>query len=539
MVGKSFMLVVVFYFLFANFARAIDPQYIFVRKDPMTCNPSDCSQLWDMANPNFDYYPGIVDVYNLVGTHGTNQRKLGIGLVINYNLVDIETLKQSLPTLLFYAKVHSLPLFLSLDGFQWWDNRPDLWNWWDQNAPGFNPDNINNVEWTCWDSSCATKKAWRNWGSEFEVKPHPNLASQAFIAANKSRSRILLNIIANWYNNQLSIDQKWLFGGVATTLEVDIGGNYFYYPNGVSAGGGISRSVQQGYSALKASNMRNSGGAPTSNELNTVVRHYLEEMDKVAVDAGIPRNKVFNHTGGVDLSPNPDIISLNFTTSAATLGAYGSPGWSFYGLVTEFPQNYPGVNNTLNLSGNSEWGSPEWLTHAGNQVDWEKSLRGSLGYRNNRFINMANWEGIRNKPEALAAIRAVLHEENLCWVTSPEVTATLNGKVLTFDWIKGVNNDEIYLNMSNSSALSIGGVLEHINIINDVVTSRNSYSKDLSNGTYYWTFIADGCNNQRKIMHGTIAVGTTLSSVDFLYWFVDYSSSTGIDFVAWRKKFSP
>ena len=31
-----------------------------------------------------------------------------------------------------------------------WKKRPDLWNWFDPNKPGFNPDNKYNVEWHGW-----------------------------------------------------------------------------------------------------------------------------------------------------------------------------------------------------------------------------------------------------------------------------------------------------------------------------------------------------------------------------------------------------
>jgi hypothetical protein len=33
------------------------------------------------------------------------------------------------------------------DGENWWDQAPELWNWWDTSKPGYNASNINNVEW--------------------------------------------------------------------------------------------------------------------------------------------------------------------------------------------------------------------------------------------------------------------------------------------------------------------------------------------------------------------------------------------------------
>ena len=30
----------------------------------------------------------------------------------------------------------SLAVVIALDGFEWWGNRPDLWNFWDPEYPG-------------------------------------------------------------------------------------------------------------------------------------------------------------------------------------------------------------------------------------------------------------------------------------------------------------------------------------------------------------------------------------------------------------------
>ena len=485
-------------------AQNIDPQYIFVRKDPMNCNPSDCSQLWNMDNPDLNLYPGITDVFNKVGTHGNDQRKLGIGVQIIYNEYDFDNVKQSLRSLLIYSKVHSVPIFLSLDGFQWWgdvgrtNGRPDLWNWWDSSGPGYNPDNKNNVEWTCGNSSCAINKSWRNWGSEFEVRPHPNLASRAFIEKNKEKLRELIPIIVNWYNNDLRSDQKWLFGGIALGIEVDIGGNY-YYP-----GGGIANSQQLGFAAINTLGL--SGGITTAN-LNEVIRRYLNELDKFALDSGIPRNKIFNHVGGSDLFPRSN--NLIYQTAEAAVNAYGNPGWSFYSDITQNPQSFSGLSTALNQVNNGEWASPEWLAWAGDYGGWVNSLRNSLNYRNNRFINIANWEGIRDKQYILDALKTVLGESPSCWETSPVMNqTTVSGHNVSLSWTKGDHNDVVYLNISNSNEINVDGGFKNINVANEAVTNRNNWSGTLESGTYWWQLIADGCGDYRRRIYGSFSIAS-------------------------------
>jgi len=487
--------------VFPVFAQVIDPQYIFVRKDPMGCNPSDCSQLWNMDNPNQINLNAINDIYSKIGTKGTNSRKVGIGVVFNYWIGDFEKQKQSLATLLVYSKVHDFPIFLNFEGLGWWNNRPDLYN------------NPNNVEWTCWDVSCAINKSWRNWGSEFEVKPQPNLASPTLIQATKDALNQFIPIIVNWYKD-LPNEKQYLLGGISLGGEVDIGANYYYYPNGVNNGRGLAGSVQLGYAAVKTAGIKSSG-IITEGDINEVVRRYQTALDKTAYDLGIPRNKIYNHNGGKGAAPFMTYpTGVAFENLSGSLNNYAHPGWSFYGDVTANPGNYPNLVDTITQIGNGEWSSPEWLSWTTDYTGWATALRNSLNYRNNRFINVANWEGIRDKPYALQAIRDVANESPACWVTTPQLNISVNGNTATFNWIKGANNDSIHLNVSNTEGFTVSGTLANPNVIVENNTTKTSYTKSgLTAGKYYVILAADGCGNQRKINDNHFVIAAPPTSV--------------------------
>jgi hypothetical protein len=49
------------------------------------------------------------------------------------------------------ARKNDMAVMLHFDLHLAWKKRPDLWNWFDPNKPGYNPDNKNNVEWHGWD----------------------------------------------------------------------------------------------------------------------------------------------------------------------------------------------------------------------------------------------------------------------------------------------------------------------------------------------------------------------------------------------------
>ncbi|MCM8788131.1 MAG: hypothetical protein NC935_08840 [Candidatus Omnitrophica bacterium] len=523
---KSLLFLFLFlcYLFLKNTAEAqnIDPQYIFVRKSPMHCSPN-CSYLW-----NFDYPQNInnqtmLEVVNAIGTRGNDKRKLGIGVEINYNhCYNFTRIKQSLTNLLNTAEQNNVPLFINLNGFQWWGDvvhcpnggRPDLWNWWDPNLPGYNPENKNNVEWSCWQNTCSHNKAWRNWGGgEFVVRPHPNLASRNFIEKSKERLEELLSIIAQWYQ-QLPEEKKWLLGGIANGTEIDIGANYRVYPDNDHPVDNLSLTLQLGYAAIKTASIRASGGPPTSQELNEVIKRYLNELNQFTFQKGIPRSKIYNHAFAIELAPLPFPSPISFPTSNAALNEYGKPGWSFYGGIAFNPQNYSGLINALTIINNTEWASPEWnplIANDNNQYqNWLNALRNTLNFRNLRFINISNWEEIRTDLDILNALKTVLNESPSCWVTGPYLNyPQIQGGNVNLSWIKGENNNAVYLNIATKNEFNLDGTFKTVDIVNSNVTNQSIYNlTNLYPKTYYYLLTASGCNpSQKRLVYGKFVVG--------------------------------
>jgi hypothetical protein len=250
------------------------------------------------------------------------------------------------------------------------------------------------------------KLSWTNWGVQFRRPPGPNLLSPAYISNSINNLNQLLPIVTSWYNS-LPSDKKYLLGGIDFGNELDIGGNYYYLQNGNSyvnqpassdpiyPNDFLAHTSQTGYAALKSGNIKSSGTI-TTQDLNLAVNSYLNTLNKHAYEAGIPRNKIFNHTGGKGSSP--DWIyptSIVFSDLSSSVMPYAYPGWSFYGDITTNPQNSSLLTSALNMIGNSEWASPEWMTGASDKNGWIAALRNTLNHRNNRLLNIANWEDIK------------------------------------------------------------------------------------------------------------------------------------------------
>lgn len=81
-----------------------------------------------------------------VGTRGVGNRLLGFGLPVS----SLEQ-EQQIPTMVEQcfstARRLDMAVMFCFDLHTAWQNRPDLWNWFDPAKPGYNPANRLNVEW--------------------------------------------------------------------------------------------------------------------------------------------------------------------------------------------------------------------------------------------------------------------------------------------------------------------------------------------------------------------------------------------------------
>lgn len=398
-------------------------QYLILNKSGGGTASETCCP-WNWQTPDQITEGAVDEIIQKVGVVPSATNKyLGIGIIIPYlespcpsdicNGNDVQTIQKVLDISL----KKDMPVLIKLDGFSWWETRPDLWNWWDPTKPGYNPENINNVEWTSWDaSSSATKIAWRNWGHQIRVKPHPNLGSLTYIAEKKHKLKQLLPIIKNWFVN-LPPAKKYLFAGVVLDNELSVGVNFTYYPHGndylnqpiaqdpfhyLDPNAGLSFGFEQlGYAAVKSYGIK-SFGTLTASDLNEVIKRHSEMLAQTAADAGLPKDKVFVHGLGNITPNNPDLFSYG-----SIINQNSTAGWSMYEYANN-PSLAPGLSKTL-IQTDQPWGAVEWLpTKAQSEQDWQQALENTLNFKNNKLVALYNWEGMSTNQNALQAIRNVL-----------------------------------------------------------------------------------------------------------------------------------
>jgi hypothetical protein len=403
---KMNLLVIILNLVIISFVSCKEPMPNPPIENPVI--PSKYILINDIKNTDTDFQA----LNNNFGKASGKDIPVGAGFIISYLNASSAACVNTLNSYLALSEKYDVPLLIQLDGESWWDGRPDLWNWWDASAPGYNPANKENVEWTSWSSNDAVKIGWRNWGRQLRVKPMPNLMSPVYRAATHKQLNVLIPIVVNWWK-KLKTEKKYLLVGVKLGWESSIGVNNWYYPNGNSLltqpesndpmyGTNVnnipSRGVTTiGYAAVKTAGIATSGTITGAMQAE-VVRRHLEDWCKLASEKGIPRDRLFTHCGA---------WALGEDNYASAVNQYSCPGWSFYEYAYD-PAKDVTAMNVVKASNAPYWAATEWLFQGtSNQTNWANALRKTLIDANSRYVCIFNWQDVLTRTGALDAVREV------------------------------------------------------------------------------------------------------------------------------------
>jgi hypothetical protein len=360
-----------------------------------------------------------------------NEINVGVGCIFSYLRYDIDKVEESLKRFLAASEKANVPVWIKLDGEQWWEGRPDLWNWWDPSKPGYDPDNVNNVERSHWGEDYALKIAWRDWGRQLRVLPPPNLMSPDYRAACREAMERLVPIIATWYE-KLPDRKKGLFVGLNVGWESGIGTSSYYFPNGNDLldqpesgdppGGGLviddvlSRGQQQiGYAAVSTAGLRKSGDI-TESDLVEVIRRHLLDLSQTARELGIPKDKLYTHSFG---------NAKGEKLYDAAVNEVATPGWSEYWNSTDIMKN-KGVLRNLHRPQLVQWGSVEWLLlyPVDNAQKWYTAIKRTINAPGLKMMCIYNWEIVDKPGSEVIRVTNKVIAEGLDPEPLPEWTGT-------------------------------------------------------------------------------------------------------------------
>ena len=519
--------------LFAGVAAAAlqQPQYVCLNKMYGCTTQDGC---WNENNPTLISQDSIDLFFAAVGgQRGSAKRALCLGWQLNaLDGAPAATKLEALDAALALALANELPILLTIDAFEFWGGAPQLWNFFDSSAPGYNPDNVLNVEWSAPSPLNATMIAWANWGAQFRKAPHPNLMSPAFRAAAAAAVQPFAARVAAWLAGTLAPAGKThLLAGVKCSWEAWIGTNFFYYPSGNSRVGqpassdptaGVAASTQLGYAALCAGGAPDcpAAGAVTQAQLDGVLNDYLEFAAGNIAAAGLPRHKILTHEGTYfGAAPTPSVI---FNSPAPAVTTRAKAGWSLYANAYD-PRSATGLAQALDLIDGAPWGAVEWRYmggNAGSPLDqWLQAFNNTLSLRNNRLVDVYNVENL--PAEALQAAQQVLAADPGCLVDSAAGLASvrLNATHVRLSWTPGADADLATVQASlladtlPSGALAAPDVAD-AQLPGDAAELVVAVAAGAGAPPVYWTVLSRGCGGAQLAVAAVQALPPAAAPLD-------------------------
>jgi len=328
-----------------------ETQYLVI-----TPGPPDLKKLGTMGR--------IVDEYvrRMSGIKQGTRRKWGISLILASWTTPPEALRDFIRQAFDLAASNDIAIHFTVESLEW-QSRNNLWNYRDPGKPGYDPDNINNVEWSDWDKKGFPYR-FRDWGTPEQMAPvicynSPKVLSEVRKIVNDGIGPALVAGV-----KRLERDGKGnLFAGVTVGAEPEL-------PNYENVGRfnprmaelmdrlGVPKS-RLGYCALaNLGYSRSKPPADFAKALAGVNQAYVEYWAKLLHEAGISTGKMYTHiAAGAGVVGSPEVAQTNAPIDIA-FNKYSRPGWTTYPngpLKHDFKVLY----DALAANGNPHWGGTE------------------------------------------------------------------------------------------------------------------------------------------------------------------------------------
>jgi hypothetical protein len=383
---------------------------------------------------------GIASFAARLGTTGNGKsRQLGVGDGIPVWASDKSKITQRIKVRFDIAKQTNTAVHFNVDDHIGWDERPDLWNWYDPARSGYNPDNRKNVEWYDWEGNPNKRRYFTPDGVPSQT-PHMCYNSPTI---EKEIAHIISQVVGPALRKEIDKlkqeNKEYLFAGITVGAEAGFDDNSV-----VSRLAQIPRdgNLQQmamakmltraatlmdedkaphsrlGYCALTNAGYGN-GNPPAdiNRALADINQKFIEFWDKQFVDAGIPCSRIYTHVGADP--PQDD----NNAPISIVFNPYARPGWTTYPVGT-LANGFQPLYDELAKHGNPAWGSveanaafanpnaPSWEEYLAWHYNHGAKLVGINVGASDRSI-MSNLSKGASDEEAMAAYKKFLNGEKL------------------------------------------------------------------------------------------------------------------------------
>ena len=338
-------------------------------------------------------YGSVEDFAARLGTTGDGTtRQLGYGASIPVLVRDESKIAGEIKQGFDTAKRTNVAVHFNVDDHIGWEERPDLWNWYDPAKRGYNPDNRKNVEWYDWEG---TPNRRRYFTPEGTSAPAPHMCYNS-AAIEREISRIVSQVVAPALQEEINKlkqeNKEYLFAGITVGAEAGFD-DYSVIrmlprirrssdPMQMQVAKMLTQAAtlmgedKAPQSRLGYCSLTNAGYSKTNppRDINQVLadvnQKFIEFWNKLFVDAKIPCSRIYTHVAAS--APQDE---NNNAPIRIVFNPYARPGWTTYPIET-LENGFQPLYDQLAKHGNPAWGGVEAnATFAKpNALSWEKYL---------------------------------------------------------------------------------------------------------------------------------------------------------------------
>lgn len=502
-----------------------DPQYIVMNFSQMNeLNWAAPENIWQS-----EIKPKILtELHELKAAlpPGTQNRKLAWSTLEEYMNTPLDTPSEQsvyaikMRRILEITEAENLPVFLPLNGFQWWDELPELYNWWDPDGThtpnvfftrqktrdfkerfikGYNPDNKWNVEWQSFDTPMNLN--WRNWGGGgFRLAPPPNLyphtrTQLTYRQVLESRLKIMLTELSKVLERWEKEGKTNLFVGISIGTEVSLNASVTSRDEFIPYGFRGIQDLLCPPTNPSCGTVNNWTDKQIQNARIKVVQQYLDDLTKLTATYQIPKQRIYTHIWSESL-PGETRYS-DYSKAAFTL--YSRPGMSFYKYGID-PLSHPLWASSLKNNGYPSWGAVEFSIDKIESV-WRNGLKATFNspIDQAKILVIYNWNEHKNTP-AIPALKTFLEQEPVQMeCTLPEILPqtpllAYNLKKITWKYLPelpAITQLTIYINPGDSIATESSETVS-------LEPAAQTYTfAELSPGKHIWYAKLEGCGGEK------------------------------------------
>lgn|SRR6266446_973322 len=311
-----------------------------------------------------------------LGTTGDGKtRQLGFGPGIPFWVRSEASIGLAIRRAFDTAERTNVAAHFLVDDHIGWDERPDLWNWYDPTKRGYDPNNKKNVEWYDWAGTANRRRYFTPDGTPSQ-SPHMCYNSPEI---KREIQRIVSQVVGPALRTEIAKlrleNKEYLFAGITVGAEPGFD-DYSTIPKLFQILSTLPEPMRTqermtltqasslmdedkaprnrlGYCSLTNAGYSKAHPPPNFNQaLTSIMQKFIEFWDEQFVKAGIPCSRIYTHVAASlrqdDSNNAPISIAFN---------PYARPGWTTYPTALE--NGFQPLYDALAKHGNPAWGGVE------------------------------------------------------------------------------------------------------------------------------------------------------------------------------------